>query len=378
MKRRDFLFGLGSAALVMPNVKYSLKNESETPEAIYARSLSVDVMSFAGAPPREYVTYLTKDKVEALRTSGITALSMCMTSGEARLRTVDSMYLEVQKMIREWDVFVEKNLDVFCKVTNYAELIKAKRSGKVGFIYNFQMAAPLGWDLGRLDKFIAMGVRQIQLVGGRRNYLVDSCWEPPNAGMSQFGYEVIQAFNEKGVIVDLAHVGDNSAYDAILASKEPVINSHSGCYSLCPHPRNASDRNIKAMAEKGGVFCIYNQSGWLTKDPVISMDHYLAHIEHVIKIAGEDHVAMGTDQDAVDMTAMRPGEAERHNAGFIRRRKDYPQLDWEVKHMRVPELSHPQRLLHLTQALHKRGYKTRTIEKIIGQNYVRVFKEVVG
>ncbi len=378
MKRREFLFGLGGAALVLPKMLYPLQGESGTPEAIYARSLSIDVQSFAAAPSKEYVTYLTEDKIEALRTSGITALSMCMTSGEARLRTVNSMYLEVQKMIREWDAFVEKNSDVFCKVTNYAELIQAKRSGKVGFIYNFQMAAPLGWDLHRLDTFFAMGVRQIQLVGGRRNYLVDSCKEPVNAGMSQFGYEVIQAFNAKGVIVDLAHVGDNSAFDAIRASKEPVINSHSGCYALCPHYRNASDRNIKAMAEKGGVFCIYNQSGWLTKDPVISMDHYLAHIEHVIKIAGEDHVAMGTDQDAVDMTAMRPGEAERHNAGLQRRRKDHPELDWEIKHMRVPELSHPKRLLHLTQALHKRGYKTRTIEKIIGGNYVRVFKEVVG
>ena len=78
------------------------------------------------------------------------------------------------------------------------------------------------------------------------------------------------------------------------------------------------------------------------------------------------------------MTAMRPGEVQRHQESFDRRRKDFPQLDWEVKHMRVPELSHPKRLLHLAQALHKKGYKARSIEKIIGGNYSRVFKEVVG
>jgi membrane dipeptidase len=384
MKRREFLIGLGGAALALSQAEYSGAarfygyRESETPEEIYARSLSIDAMCFGGAPPRGYVPYLTEDKVEALRVSGITALSMNMTSGESGFRTVDNMFLAVQDRIREWDLFVSKNSDVFQKVRNSAELMEVKRSGKVGFIYNFQMASPLGWDLSRLDKFYEMGVRQIQLCGGRRNYLVDSCWEPTNAGMSKFGYEVIDAFNEKGVIVDLAHVGDESAYDAIKASKEPVINSHSGCLALCPHPRNATDRNIKAMADKGGVFCVYNQSGWLTKDPVITMDHYIAHIDHIIKIAGEDHVAMGTDQDAVDMTAMRPNEVFNHNEGFKRRRKDYPQLDWEVKHMRVPELSHPKRLLHLTQALHKRGYKTRTIEKIIGLNYARVFKEVSG
>lgn len=364
--------------MVIPHLGFPRQSRKGSPEVIYGRSLTIDAQSFAAAPPRNYVTYLTEEKIEALRNSGITALSMCMTSGEARLRTVENLYQEVQRMIREWDAFVAANSDVFCKVTNYKELTEAKRTGMVGLIYNFQMAAPLGWNLDRLDTFIGMGVRQIQLVGGRRNYLVDSCKEPTNAGMSRYGYQVIEAFNEKGVIADMAHVGDNSAYDAIQASREPVINSHSGCYALCPHYRNASDRNIKAMAEKGGVFCIYNQSGWLTRDPVISIDHYLAHIEHVIKIAGEDHVAMGTDQDPVNMTAMRPGEVERHNATLRQSRKDHPELDWEIKHMRVPELDTPKRLLHLAQALQKRGYKARTIEKIVGGNYARVFKEVVG
>lgn len=381
MKRRDFMMTLGAGVLSVPDLskKYRpLPQERETAESIYSRAYSIDVMSFGAAPPRNYVTYLTEDKVEALRKSGITALSMNVVSGESRLRGVDSIFHETKKMIGEWDSFVAANSDVFLKVVNFEQLKAAKRSGKVGFIYNFQLSAPFGWDLEKLRTFYQMGVRQIQLIGGRRNYIADSCWEPTNAGLSQFGYEVVNAFNEIGIIVDLSHVGDRSAYEAIKASKEPVIFSHSGCLALCPHPRNVSDRNIRAMAERGGLFCIYNQSGWLTKDPTISMDHYLAHVDHIIDIAGEDHVAMGTDQDAVDMTAMRPDEVQRHQAGFERRRKDYPQLDWEIKHMRVPELSHPKRLLHLAQALHKKGHKTKTIEKIIGGNFVRVFKEVVG
>ncbi len=381
MKRRDFMMTLGAGVMSLPDS--SKKNrlfpqESETAESIYSRAYSIDAMSFGAAPPRNYVTYLTEDKVEALRKSGITALSMNVVSGESRLRGVDCIFHETKKMIGEWDSFIAANSDVFLKVVNFEQLKAAKRSGKVGFIYNFQISAPFGWDLEKLKTFYRMGVRQIQLIGGRRNYIADSCWEPTNAGLSQFGYEVVNAFNEIGIIVDLSHVGDRSAYEVIKASKEPVIFSHSGCLALNPHPRNVSDRNIRAMAERGGLFCVYNQSGWLTKDPFISMDHYLAHVDHIIDIAGEDHVAMGTDQDAVDMTAMRPDEVQRHQAGFERKRKDYPQLDWEIKHMRVPELSHPKRLLHLAQALHKKGHKTNTIEKIIGGNYVRVFKEVVG
>jgi membrane dipeptidase len=98
----------------------------------------------------------------------------------------------------------------------------------------------------------------------------------------------------------------------------------------------------------------------------------------VIDIAGEDHVGFGSDQDAVDMTAMRPDEVERHQETFDRRRREYPQLDWNVEHMRVPELSHPNRLLHLTEAMLQRGYKTTTIEKVLGGNYLRVFEDVVG
>ena len=128
----------------------------------------------------------------------------------------------------------------------------------------------------------------------------------------------------------------------------------------------------------GGVFCVYNQSGWLTPDPDISIDHYIAHLDHVINLGGEDSVAVGTDQDAVDMTAMRPTEAADHNRSFARRRAEFPQLTWDVRHMRVPELSHPKRFLHLAEALHARGYRAAAIEKILGGNYARVFREVVG
>lgn len=334
-------------------------------------------MCFSGAPPQTYVVYFDEQKIAALKTSGITALGLCMTVGRGS-NPGDCTFTRVKNVIEEWDAFTGKHPDVFVKVTDSASLAAAKQSGKVGFIYNFQGVSSFGWDLERLALFVKLGVRQISLSHDRRNQAVDSCYEKTNAGMSSYGFRLVKELNRLRVLVDLSHVGDRSGLDAILASETPVIFSHSGCYSLCPHPRNVSDRNIKTMAEKGGVFCVYNQSAWLTSDPHISMDHYLAHVEHVIKIGGEDHVAVGMDGDAVDMTAVRPDEVERHQRSFDRRLKDFPQLNWKVKHMRVPELSHPKRILHIAQALEKRGYKARQIEKIIGGNYVRVFREVVG
>ncbi len=379
MKRREFMSRIGAGAVVVSAARLkgtSVVPENETAEEIYTRSYVTDAMCFGAAPPRTYVPYLTDSKITALKTSGFTAISMCMTVVPSSM--AENYAAEVKDVIRKWDDFVAKHSDVFMKVTSAAELDEAKRSGKVGFIYNFQRTMPFGWNLDRLKEFVGMGIRQIQLTHNQRNLVADSCWEKANGGLSNYGFEVIEALHENRVLMDLTHVGEQSALEAILFTKSPMIFSHSGCLSLCPHPRNVSDRNIKAMADRGGVFCVYNQSGWLTKDPEISIDHFIEHVERVINLGGEDHVAMGTDGDAVDMTAMRPDEVLRHQRSFDSRLKDFPQLTWKVKHMRVPELSHPQRLLHLAQALHKRGYKARTIEKIIGGNYVRVFKEVVG
>ena len=378
MNRRTFLgwTATGLAGSLAPGGLFRRPAKRETVDDVYRRSFAVDAQCFGAAPPRSYVPYLTDEKVARLRTSGITALSMCMTV--AADRSFDSEYLATKDVIEKWDAFVAAHKDVFLKVVSSADLTEAKRSGRVGFIYNFQNTTPFGWDLRKLKTFVAMGVRQIQLCHDRRNFVADAGRETTNAGLSRFGREVVEALNAHRVVIDLSHAGDRSAQEAIALSSSPVIFSHSGCYALCPHPRNVSDRSIRLAAERGGVFCVYNQSAWLTKDPVISMDHYLAHVEHVIKIGGVDHVGMGTDGDAVDMTAMRPDEIERHQRAFDEDVKVFPQLTWKVKHMRVPELSHPQRLLHLARALDRRGYKSGVIEKILGGNYVRVFKEVVG
>jgi membrane dipeptidase len=361
----------------MPFATQSVEGIAGTPDGsptdIYRRAYVTDAMCFGAAPPQAKVPYLTPEKVAALRESGITALSMCMSNG-----IDDSDFETVKAWIEQWDAFVARHPDVLMKVCSVADLDEAKRSGRVGFIYNFQNTAPFGWELPRLEYFIGRGVRQIQLSHDRRNLVCDPGREPANGGLSTYGYEVVEALNDRRVIVDLSHVGERSALDAILYSKAPAIFSHSGCYALCPHPRNVSDRNIKALADRGGTFCVYNQSAWLTRDPTISMDHFLAHVDHVIRIAGEDHVALGTDGDAVDMTAMRPDEAERHQDSFDRDVRDFPQLTWRVRHMRVPDLSHPKRLLHLAEALHRKGVKPAAIEKVIGGNYVRVFKDVVG
>ena len=227
MNRRDFLTVLGSSTVPISAFSNKPVNQLDSPEDIYKRIFSIDAQCFSAAPPRTYVQHLTSDKINALRNSGITALAMNMTANYAELSLSESLFDAVRKRILTWDRVILENRDVFKKITTPSELNQVKRTGQVGLIFCFQMSAPFGWDLRKLETYIRMGVRQIQLVDGKRNYLVDSCWEKANAGLSNFGYEVISMMNDNGVIVDLSHVGEKSALDVISVSNKPVIFSHS-------------------------------------------------------------------------------------------------------------------------------------------------------
>ena len=194
MKRREFLGAVGASAFV-GSAKFAGSRSQESAEALYESAYAIDAMCFSmEAPPQAFVQYLRPDKIEALRTSGITAMAMNMTSYYDELNKADSLFGAVQDRITTWDGIVADRAELFLKVTNMAELHEAKRSGRVGFIFCFQMASPFGWDLGKLEAFVERGVGQIQLGDGRRNYIADTCWEPSNAGLSTFGFEVIEPF----------------------------------------------------------------------------------------------------------------------------------------------------------------------------------------
>jgi membrane dipeptidase len=224
-----------------------------------------------------------------------------------------------------------------------------------------------------------MGVRQIQLSHNQRNFVVDSCWEPTNAGLSRFGRRLIAELNRSRVLIDVAHVGESSTLETVSRSSAPVLASHTGCLALCPHPRNKSDRVMKAIADRGGVICIYNMSGWMSRQPEPDMGIYLRHLKHALDAAGEDHVGFGTDGDPAAMSQKQLAwEIDYSQAGFDEQVKDFPRLDWPIRHIRIPELDSPDRLLNLARAMEREGYAARIIEKVIGGNYFRLFREVVG
>jgi len=247
-------------------------------------------------------------------------------------------------------------------VETTADIHRAKEQGKVGILFGFQNIGPLEGDLSLLPIFYRLGIRIMQLTYHFKNICGDGCKEPSDAGLSLFGRDLIARMNDLGMVVDLAHVGERTARDAIEASRHPAIASHSNAYARVPAYQNKSDDTIRALARRGGVICVTAFPRMLEPDPTV--DTLLDHIEHIVRLVGPDHVGLGLDF------------AEGWADSPIHRKKllaidgkiyDYPSG--------IETIS---KLPNITRGLVSRGYSDEDIERILGGNLLRVFAQVAG
>jgi membrane dipeptidase len=198
--------------------------------------------------------------------------------------------------------------------------------------------------------------------------------EPRGGGLTPFGKEAVKKMNGLGITIDLSHANESTTSDVLATSSKPVIVSHAGCAAIHPHPRNKTDDQLKRLAEKGGVFGIYDLP-YLTASPKQpTVDDYMAHLEHALKVAGEDHVGIGSDVgvDPFDtspkgMAEFNKVEEERQKSGLAAPEEDRPTY--------VIGLNMPRKLEVITEQLLKRGYSSTTVERILGRNFVRVLTE---
>jgi membrane dipeptidase len=266
--------------------------------------------------------------------------------------------------------------EAFMKIRSAADLRSAKAAGKLGLIYGFQDGAMLGSDLSRLEIFYQFGVRIVQPTYNQRNLLGDGCLEEANSGLSRLGRSVVERCNELGILVDLSHCGQRTTAEAIAASRKPVAITHSGCAAIADRPRNKRDEELRALAQKGGVFGVYLMpflriSGQPTAQDVIR------HIEHAIQVCGEDHVGIGTD-GGISTIRITPEYQRDHQKLIAERRKlgiSAPGEDEHVYNL-VFEYNTPNRFESIALDLLKQGHSERCVEKIVGGNFARLFGEV--
>ena len=197
---------------------------------------------------------------------------------------------------------IEKMVAMNCTAADIAytsaDLFRLKREGKKAIMLGIENGYAIGHDLSNVERFHRRGIVYMTLCHNGNNDICGSArYNDENLGVSEFGEQVIKEMNRVGMMVDLSHAGERTFYEALEISSLPPVCSHSSCRSLCDHPRNLTDEQLKAIAGKGGVVQICLYGGFLRSDRPATICDAIEHLHHAVNIMGVDHVGIGTDFD---------------------------------------------------------------------------------
>lgn len=335
------------------------KPELNKIERLYKKATVIDGLII----PRDW----DEDSFKALAESGYTGFSASLNSRNLKSALKD---------MTDWDSRIKNNPDVLIKATTANDFIRAKKENKTAVLYGFQNATMMEKSIDNLDTLYNAGTRWIQLTYNQRNLLGDGSTERTDCGLSDFGIEALERMNELGIMIDLSHCGRETTNDGIEFSKSGACFNHSMCEALYPnHPRAKTDAQIKAMANKGGVIGIICLGYMIGPElgTKTTLETYVDHIDHVVKIAGIDHVGVAADFAVQGLEATGATRENWYVPRLTRFKPSY-KVQWPPW---IPELDKPDRYLQVAKVLDRRGYSTGDIEKILGQNWLRYLGETL-
>jgi membrane dipeptidase len=346
---------------------------SRAARALHRRAIVLDANLAPPAwyditPPGWDEAQVSPDTVDTLRTSGLTAIKLSIGGFNASFEDTIAEIAAVQRLI-------EGRPDLFTQIRRAEEIEAAKEARRLGIIFSFENIVALGEQLDRIDLFRALGVRVMQLSYNTPSPFGAGVLSPPDSGLTALGREAVARMNEVGVAVDLSHANAATAAGAIEASVKPVLMTHAGCAGVHPHPRNKTDAELRALAEKGGVLGIYDLFYLAPSPRQPGVDDYMAHMTHALDVCGEDHVGIGSDTsfDALDLS---PEARAQWDEVLAARRAAGAAAPEEDRMPYTEGLNRPDRTLVIADALLRRGYPARVAEKVLGANFVRAFREI--
>ena len=242
------------------------------------------------------------------------------------------------------EAIVAQNSSYISIARTPADLWMNKHRGLKSIMLGIENGIALDGKLENLQHFAERGIVYMTLCHNGDNDICDSArGNHTHNGVSAFGRQVISEMNRLGIMVDMSHAGEKSFYDALELSTQPIVCSHSSCRALCDHPRNLTDQQMRALAQKGGVMQVTLYNGFLVKDGEATIEDAMRHLQHAIQVMGIDHVGLGTDFDG---------------DGGIR------------------GLANSSELIHFTRQLMARHFNEDDIQKIWGGNFLRVMQQV--
>ena len=251
--------------------------------------------------------------------------------------------------------------------------------GRVASIFGMQTSNGIEGDKDNLRIFHELGIRIMGIAYQRRNLIADGCGESTNAGLSILGHDVIREMNRLGIVIDLSHTGERSSLEILGLSEQPVVFSHSASKALSDHSRNITDEQLDRLAEREGVVGVPAASFMLLKadEPgtfrPTSVETVLDHIDYFVRRIGADHVGVGFD------VAERRTEDDYEKWTYGRFPEIFTRLKPGMFDLKFAKgLEDASKARNITLGLIRRGYSDQDIIRILGGNFIRVFRIVWG
>lgn len=249
--------------------------------------------------------------------------------------------------------------------TAASEIHRINREGKIALVLAMEGAEPLGNDLSALRLLYRLGLRMLCFTWMRRTMFGDGTWENDSeGGLTRLGRQAVREMNRLGIIVDMSHASDRTAWDIIETTSSPVIASHSNARAICDHPRNLTDETIRAVADRGGVIGVVAVSSFIAQEGA-TIAKWVDHLEHIVHIAGIDHVGVGTDFTLYLREIAAWPEIQEWTPG--------PHRPW----VPIEGMASLADLPGLTAELTRRGFTEGDLRKIYRDNYLRVVSTVL-
>lgn len=339
----------------------------------YGKAIAIDACGVVGRFSASDENEIGAAELADIRAGGLTAINLTVSS----VGSYKNDFEQTLRSIGYWDRQIAAHPEALMKLVHGAQIDEAKKSGRLGILFGFQDATMYGEDLERFDLFHDLGVRIVQPTYNRRNLIGDGCLEPGNAGLSKLGRDLVAKINERGVLLDLSHCGQRTTHEGIEASKRPVAITHSGCAAVNDTPRNKRDEELKLLAQHGGVIGIYIMPYLRPRGQVVAED-VIRHIEYAVNVCGEDHVGIGTDgfTSATDITPefrkIFAEQVEQRRTLGIGAPGESPD-----SYTFATDLNTPLRFERIALLLSQRGHSDARIEKILGGNFARLFRDVI-
>lgn len=369
--RRTMLAGTAAAFAAGP----ALAQRRAAAGNWFDQAIIIDGLSGSGDPyGEEGVTRLTDRTWAELAATGVTVVRTTVLP----VGNVADPWADYQKAIDFEHALIAANPERMLLVRSAADILKAKRERKHGVVIGTQDSVMVGPVLDRLAEMKKRGVMTVQLTYNNGNLAGDGALEPRDGGLTKLGRATIERIEAEKILLDLSHGGARTMAEAAAHAKRPLVISHTAARNLVDHPRNTADATLKAVADKGGVVGVYFMP-FLTGDSRPKGDDLLRHIDHVANVVGEDHIGIGTDNgplptllDDKTKAALDKWQKERIERGIAAPGEAigvYPLL---------ADYNSVDRYRRFASDLQKRGWSQARLEKLLGGNFLRVYREAWG